>query len=397
LEGGTSELYQILTQAHKARQTLLKCNLKLVMSIARNWRRQNAGTNGHDTTAGQHAVERHDIPSLEELVQEGMIGLSKAVDKFDESRDLKLSTYATYWITSFVRLAVTNAKSTVLKLPPDLFQINRRYHRLMKEMQDQMHIKSSTNTLRADDDEEDYGLEEHSDEHNNSNLSSGGVDMYQHLSLDEAARTLGVTAKRLDLALRCTQPILSLDAPLSGGSSSGARGSSAGGGDAGAMQFISLMDTLSTEKGGSSNHYKGYGDVMMSPEEYVELSFLRQTLETVMSVELSPYERDIIRLRLGLDNGECLTIRQVMDVYSGMGTSTGMHTNTSFDDDRMTASSSSSNRKQASSSLLSSHIHTGSIGIGSMSDVRTAERRAYRKLRNPYILHAYHLEDFLQE
>lgn len=53
------------------------------------------------------------------------------------------------------------------------------------------------------------------------------------------------------------------------------------------------------------------------PEDYVELSFLRQCLENAMASELSPHERDVLRLRLGLDDGVTRTAREVVDVCGG--------------------------------------------------------------------------------
>jgi DNA-directed RNA polymerase sigma subunit (sigma70/sigma32) len=86
------------------------------------------------------------------------------------------------------------------------------------------------------------------------------------------------------------------------------------------------------------------------PEDYVEISFLRQTLENVMAAELSPHERDIVRLRLGLDDGQTRTVREVVEECGG--------------------------------------------GI-TVSDVRSAERRAFKKLRSPNALHAHNLVEYV--
>ena len=86
------------------------------------------------------------------------------------------------------------------------------------------------------------------------------------------------------------------------------------------------------------------------PEDQVELSFLRQSLENAMASELSPHERDVLRLRLGLDDGITRTTREIIEICGG--------------------------------NL-------------SISEVRLTEQRAYKKLRAPYSVANYQLIAFL--
>ncbi len=79
-----------------AKRRLIECNLRLVMSITRNY-------------------TRADVPLLD-LIQEGNLGLIRAVEKFDWKMGYKLSTYATWWIRQAVQRALAEQSRTI-RLP----------------------------------------------------------------------------------------------------------------------------------------------------------------------------------------------------------------------------------------------------------------------------------------
>ena len=58
--------------------------------------------------------------------------------------------------------------------------------------------------------------------------------------------------------------------------------------------------------------------------QFVELSILRQCLENAMAAELSPNERDVIRLRLGLDDGKIRSVREIVEFSGGVLSMAGM-------------------------------------------------------------------------
>jgi RNA polymerase primary sigma factor len=96
-----------------AKRRLIECNLRLVMSITRNY-----------TKAG--------VPLLD-LIQEGNLGLIRAVEKFDYRMGFKLSTYATWWIRQAVTRALADQGRTI-RLPVHVAEQVRRAMRARRQL-----------------------------------------------------------------------------------------------------------------------------------------------------------------------------------------------------------------------------------------------------------------------
>jgi len=303
VEGGRKELAQILIQGALAKQQMIKSNVRLVTHIARKWMGSSKGSGNTERNTDNDkklsksvALGDWSTPSMDEVIQQGIVGLAIAAERFEPERKFKFSTYATYYITNEVRIIFQAATTQCLYVPPYFYTIKNKYQKIVQD-----HYRSDPNIV---------------------------------LSMDEIAVKLQLKRERLQFILKSTQTLIQLDAPLGGGITSPGK---AGGNDS-SQSNDPIVNSLATDE--------------PSPEAVVEQSLLRQCLENALAAELLPLERDIVRLRHGLDDGRSRTIKEVMESCGGM------------------------------------------LSIG---DIRTVESRAYKKLRFKHSVHNTRLREFAAE
>ena len=106
----------VLEEGLQARNRLATANLRLVVSIAKNYAGRSRDLN------------------LLDLVQEGVEGLYKAVDKFEPQRGFKFSTYATWWIKQSIVRGLAD-KSRTIRIPVHMSEAAQRYKKTMVQLE----------------------------------------------------------------------------------------------------------------------------------------------------------------------------------------------------------------------------------------------------------------------
>jgi RNA polymerase primary sigma factor len=212
-------LQQVVNEGQQARAQLINSNLRLVVSIARRYQ-------GHGL-------------SLLDLIQEGTLGLMRAVDKFDPRRGLKFSTYATYWIRQSVGRAIADHGRTV-RLPVHLGERLSRLSRVRQQLTQQLDREPTP---------------------------------------DELAGELGLTPEQVSRAEQAALVPCSLDEVQ---------------GDDGTA---TLAETIADP-------------TQPTPLEEVSHALLRDDIQAAMAY-LTVREREILRLRYGLESDQPMTLEQI--------------------------------------------------------------------------------------
>src|SRR3989475_2066507 len=109
--------YRIADGDNMARERMVRANLRLVVNIARSY-----------TGKGL---------ALQDLIEEGNLGLLRAVQGFDPTMNTRFSTYASYWIKQSIKRALVNTAKTI-RIPAYMVELLAKWRRATTRLQDEL-------------------------------------------------------------------------------------------------------------------------------------------------------------------------------------------------------------------------------------------------------------------
>ena len=184
--GERARLNRVVRDGDRARDELTRANLRLVVSIAKRY-------------VGRGMV-------LLDLVQEGNLGLMRAVEKFDHTKGFKFSTYATWWIRQAITRAIADQARTI-RIPVHMVEAMNRVKRVQRQMHQDLKREPTVEELAAEVDEpvekireilrialDPLSLDSPVGEEDESNLGDFIEDQNAVAPIDAAARKLLIAA-----------------------------------------------------------------------------------------------------------------------------------------------------------------------------------------------------------
>jgi RNA polymerase primary sigma factor len=242
------ELDAAQSRAVDANHSIIRANLRLVVSVAKRY--LGRGINFLD------------------LIQEGNMGLLRAVGKFDPRRGFKFSTYATWWIRQSINRSIAEQARTI-RIPVHLFESITRILRTQRTLTQEYGRDPTTEELALE-----VGYLPASDVQAILRAHSEEKPLPAHLQ-----HRLDIATQKIDRVLRSAEEPVSIDGPVGDEESSSL------------ADFIPDEDTL-------------------SPIDAAARQMLREQVQSALT-SLSDREREVLELRFGLKDGKDHTLEEV--------------------------------------------------------------------------------------